>query len=155
MYINHKRFQSSTFTRYYRLSSFPVSLSLIKYEQSLLFGIVCRGNEKKRGGLLAYTSAWHADIYFFSLAQRTSPKRRDCSLSRAYTTGLIFLGERRLSMSHLFFLALRFLFVLTIARPKLHKTARFHSLFPLRGEEMTQWLQRLNYYYHYYCYSYH
>ena len=57
-------------------------------------------------------------------------------------------------MSHLFFLALRFLFVLTIARPKLHKTARFHSLFPLRGEEMTQWLERLNYYYHY-CYSYH
>ena len=63
MYINHKRFQSSTFTRYYRLSSFPVSLSLIKYEQSLLFGIVCRGNKKK--GLLAYTSAWRADIYFF------------------------------------------------------------------------------------------
>ena len=58
-------------------------------------------------------------------------------------------------MSHLFFLALRFLFVLTIARPKLHKTARFHSLFPLQGEEMTQWLERLNYYYHYYCCSYH
>ena len=66
MYINHKRFQSSTFTRYYRLSSFPVSLSLIKNEQSLLFGIVCRGTEKK-GGLLAYTSAWRADIYFFRL----------------------------------------------------------------------------------------
>ena len=45
-------------------------------------------------------------------------------------------------MSHLFFLALRFHLVLTIAHPKLHKTARFHSLFPLRGEEMTQWLER-------------
>ena len=102
MYINHKRFQSSTFTRYYRLSSFPVSLSLIKYEQSLLFGIVCRENEnEKKRGLLAYTSGWRADIYFFSLAQWTSPKRRDCSLSRAYTTGLIlFVFFRRAEVKH-------------------------------------------------------